>query len=67
MGDTITDFKDPAKESIKGFEDVKPMVNEYSNMGSMMLKNALENENFNFSSETEKFKKIFYQNFYKII
>jgi len=26
VGDTITDFEKPASESIKGFEDVKPMV-----------------------------------------
>ncbi|MBL7812806.1 MAG: elongation factor 4 [Bacteroidetes bacterium] len=61
VGDTITDFDNPAGESIKGFEDVKPMVfagiypvdtEDYEELRESMLKLQLNDASIVFEPES---------------
>ena len=61
VGDTITDFKNPTKNSIAGFEDVKPMVfagiypvdtEEYEELRNSMEKLQLNDASLVFQPES---------------
>ena len=61
VGDTITDFKNPTKNSIDGFEDVKPMVfagiypvdtGDYEELRNSMEKLQLNDASLTFEAET---------------
>ncbi|MBK9293186.1 MAG: elongation factor 4 [Oligoflexia bacterium] len=61
IGDTVTDAKNPAKEMLKGFKNVKPMVfsgifpvesTDYENLREALEKLALNDSSFTFEPET---------------
>ncbi len=61
VGDTITDFENPAEEAIKGFEDVKPMVfagiypvdtEDYEELRESMVKLQLNDASLVFELES---------------